>query len=118
MALADASADAIERRLQEMRSKSGEYAKAHARAMYLEEFRKSKKAMLMKAAEREGFKTSAAQETQAYAHAEYQQLLADLETATEIKEQLRWEMEIAKLSVGVWQTHQANERQERRAYGS
>lgn len=118
MALSDATAEQIEQRLHAMREKSGEYAKAHAKAMYLEEFRKSKKAMLMKQAEREGCKTSASQETQAYAHPEYQQLLLDLETATEIKERLRWEMEVAKLSVGVWQTQQANERQERRAYGS
>ena len=44
------------------------YAQAKADRTYLEEFRKSQKAMLMKDAEVEGHKTSAAQEREAYAH--------------------------------------------------
>lgn len=118
VSLRDVSAEAIEARLHEMRGLGDSYATAYAEASYLEEFRKSKKAILMKAAEIEGAKSSAAQETQAYAHPDYVQLLKDLKVATEVKEKLRWQFEVAKLSVGVWQTQQANQRQERTAYGA
>lgn len=118
MSLQDVPPEAIEARLHELRSLGDAYAKAHADASYLEEFRKSKKAILMKAAGELGHKTSAAQETEAYAHPEYQQLLKDLRDATELREKIRWQFKVAELSVGTWQTLQANRRQEQRAYGS
>lgn len=118
MSLRDVSPEAIEARLHEMRSVSDEYAKAYADASYLEEYRKSKKALLMRQAEIDGAKTSAAQETVAYAHPEYIELLKSLKEAIEVREKLRWRFEVARLSVGVWQTAQANQRAEQRAYGS
>lgn len=118
MSLREVSAEAIESRLHELRSLSDAYAAAHAQASYLEEFRKSKKAILMKEAARDGHKTSASQETEAYANPEYQQLLLDMKVAVEQREKLRWHFEIAKLTVGVWQTQQANQRAEQRAYGA
>ncbi len=117
MSLRDVSPESIEARLHELRSLADAYAQAHAEASYLEEFRKSKKAILMKQADQDGYKSSAAQETQAYAHPEYLELLLNLRTAVEEKEKLRWKFEIARLTVGVWQTQQANQRAEQNAYG-
>lgn len=107
-----------EARLQELRSMSDLFAKAYAERTYLEEFKKSKLALLMKDAEMRGFSSAAAQEREARAHEEYLDLLIDLKTATEESEKLRWHLEVAKLGVAVWQTQNANERAERRAYGA
>lgn len=108
----------IEARLQELRSMADEFAKAYAERVHLEEFRKSRLAILMKQAEVEGHKTTAAQEREARAHAEYIALLEGLKVATENSERLRWQLEVAKLGVACWQTQQANERVERRSYGA
>lgn len=110
--------DKAEMRLAELRSMSEEFATAYADKAYLEEFRKSKLAMLMKDAEVAGFSSAAAQEREARASKEYVDLLENLRTATEKSERLRWHLEVAKLGVAVWQTTQANERVERRAYGA
>ena len=72
----------------------------------------------MKEYELQGFKTAAAQDREARADPKYLQMLIDLRTATEISEKLKWELEILKLGVAVWQTTQANERTERKGYGA
>lgn len=110
--------DRAEQRLAELRQMSEEYAKAYAERNYLEEYKKSKLALLMKQAELDGHKTAAAQEREARADAEYIALLNNLRTATEISERTRWQLEVSKLGVAVWQTQNANERAERRAYGA
>ena len=107
-----------EARLAELRQMSEEFAKAYAERNYLEEFRKSKLAMLMKRAEVEGHKTAAAQDREARADPEYIELLQGLKSATEVSEKLRWQLEVSKLGVAIWQTQQANERAERKAYGA
>ena len=112
------STDKTEMRLQELRQMSEKYAEAYAERNYLEEFKKSKLALLMKQAEVDGHKTAAAQEREARADPEFIALLQNLRTATETSEKLRWHLEVAKLGVAVWQTTQANERAERRAYGA
>lgn len=110
--------DKAEARLAELRTMSEHYAKAYADRTFLEEFRKSKLAMLMKDFEGQGYSTAAAQEREARASADYIELLENLRTATEQSEKLRWQLEVSKLGVAVWQTTQANERSERRAYGA
>lgn len=112
------SNEKAEARLGELRQMSTDFAKAYAERNYLEEFKKSKLAMLMKKAEMDGHKTAAAQEREARADADYTALLENLKEATEISERLRWHLEVAKLGVSVWQTQNANERAERRAYGA
>lgn len=97
---------------------SGEFATAYAQRTYLEEFRKSKLAILMKSAEINGYSSAASQEREARADKEYLDLLEALRVATEESEKLRWQLEVAKLGVAVWQTTQANERLERKAYGA
>lgn len=91
---------------------AGKFAKAKAERVYLEEFRKSKKAILMK----ESMETAiGAQEREAYAHDEYQQLLEGLKAAVEAEEKLRWDLIAAQARVEVWRTEQANARAEGKA---
>ena len=104
--------ESIERRLHEIGALAKEYATAHAKVVYLSEFRKSKKAILMRGAERAGVKSVSAQEREAYAHTEYLELLIGLQAATEEKERLRWELEITRMRFDAWRTRQANERAE------
>jgi len=86
---------------------SKEYADAKAARRYLEEFRKSKKAILFSEAP-DG--TIQAKEAYAYSHPDYLQLLEGLREAIRIEEKLRYDLEAARLRVDVWRTTQANER--------
>ena len=112
------SDDAIERRMQELRELSKDYAKAKAQQSYLDEFKKSKLAMLMKVAEKEGHTSAAAQEREARASDAYIELLDGLRDATERAESLRWQLQIAEIGSEVWRTQEANKRAERRGYGN
>lgn len=87
-----------------------EFAKAKSQRVYLEEFRKSKKALLMKDALLNKIEAVNAQEREAYADPEYQQLLKGLAEAIEIEESLKWKMEAARMRVDIWRTEQANDR--------
>ena len=89
-----------------------EFANAKAKRIFLEEFRKSKKALLMKQSI-EG--ALGAQERDAYAHAEYIKLLEGLRDAVAIEEKLRWDLIAAQARVDIWRTEQANLRLEGKA---
>ena len=89
-----------------------QFADAKAQRVYLEEFRKSKKALLMKQSI-EG--ALGAQERDAYAHAEYVELLKGLKEAVAIEEKLRWDLIAAQARVDIWRTEQANLRLEGKA---
>ena len=91
-----------------------EYAKAKAERVYLEEFRKTKKALLMKVALQK-YEAVSAQEREAYAHPEYQELLKGLQAAIEIEEELKWKLEAARLRVEVYRTEEASARMQMRA---
>ena len=86
---------------------SGEFAAAKADRVYIEEFRKSKKALMMKDSRET---TSAGQERDAYAHSEYIDLLAGLKAAVEKEEVLKWMLVAAQARIEVWRTEQANNR--------
>jgi hypothetical protein len=108
----------IEKCLTYIRDKAEEYSKAVATHDHLKEFRKSKKAILMQQAEREGVKTSASQEREAYAHPEYIELLDGLKVATEQKEYLRYMLKAAELKLDVWRSQEATRRKEHTRYGN
>lgn len=91
---------------------AGEYAQAKAERIYLENFRKSKKAMLMRDAELAGHKTAAMQEREAYSNPEYVELLAGLQAAVEKEERLRWLLVGAQAQIECWRTVSANQRAE------
>ena len=82
-------------------------AKAKAERIYLEQFLKSKRALLMR--ESSGG-SGAAQEVAALAHPDYVQLVEALRDATEEEERMRWLMVAAQARIEVWRTMSANER--------
>jgi hypothetical protein len=87
------------------------FAEAKAHRVYLEEFRKSKKAILMKEAISDGrAKSSAAAEMEAYADNAYIELLKALEAATESEEKLRWGLVSAQARIDVWRSMEASNR--------
>lgn len=88
------------------------FAKAKAERIYLEEYRKSLKAILMK----RSLETAVnAQEREAYSDPEYLQLLLGLREAVEAEEKLRWDLIGAQARVEIWRTEQANFRAEGKA---
>jgi hypothetical protein len=102
----------IFRALDFIRDNAQPYAQAKAQRVYLENFRKSKKALLMRAAEMRGHKTAAIQEREAYADDGYIEILAALQVATEEEEKLKWMMTAAEAKVSAWQTIEATKRLE------
>jgi len=91
-------------------SNGAKYAQAKAELTYLEEFRKSKKALLMKTAIVNGAKSVAAAEMEAYADSEYIELLKAIKTATEVAEGLRWHIVAAQARIEVYRTMEASNR--------
>lgn len=87
------------------------YAEAKSHRVYLEEFRKSQKAMLMIKAKAEGkAKSEAAAETEAYAHPTYLEVLKGLEAAVEAEETYRWGLVSAQARIDVWRSQEASNR--------
>jgi hypothetical protein len=90
------------------------YAEAKAQRVYLEHFRKTKKALLMKQAEVNGSKTNAEQEREAYAHKDYQEVLAGLQASTEIEAREYWELKLLEMRFDKWKEMEATKRAEMR----
>ena len=86
------------------------YAEAKAQRVYIEEFRKTKKALLMKDALARGIDSGVAQEREAYAHVEYADLLKGLMVAIEKEETLKWMLTAAQMKADIWRSEQASER--------
>ena len=93
-----------------IREKAAEFGTAKGDRVYLEEFRRSKKAMLMKDCLAMGVEAANAQEREALADPEYVSLLKGLAVAVENEETLKWQLEAARLEIEIWRTRQANER--------
>ena len=89
---------------------SVKYAQAKANRLYLEEFRKSKKALLMKDALARGYEAVNAQEREAYSNPYYLEILRGIKEATAEEEELRWKLEAARMRVDVWRSEQATAR--------
>jgi hypothetical protein len=64
----------------------------------------------MKQAMEMGYESAAAQEREAYAHPEYDELLKGLAVAVEQEELLRWKLTAATIKGELWRTESANER--------
>jgi len=101
-----------------IRLKAKDFARAKADRVRLEHFRKSKRAILMREAEKAGFKTAALQEREAMADPAYIELLDALSYATEQEELNRWDLEAAKSALDVWRSREATKRAEKSAYGA
>ena len=90
-----------------LRDNADKFAKAKAERVYLDEFRKSNKSLLMLQSDE---KTQAGKEAYAYAHDEYIALLDGLKAAVEVEETVKWQMIAAQARIEVWRTQQANNR--------
>jgi len=110
--MSDDSEINIFRALDFIRDNAQPYAQAKAQRVYLENFRKSKKALLMREAEIRGHKTAAMQERESYADSDYMEVLEALRAATEEEEKLKWMMTAAEAKVSAWQTIEATKRLE------
>jgi len=88
------------------------YAKAKADRIFLDEYRRSKRAQLMSQA---GTEVLGKQETYAYAHADYVGILEGIREAVEKEENLRWMMTAAQARIEVWRTEQYSARMEVKA---
>lgn len=108
----------IEQLINDWRKAVDKAAKAKADVIYLTEFRKSKKAILMAEAETKGRKTGQERESYAYSHPEYLELLEGLREATELHESLRNRMMIAQARIDIYRTQEASKRKEFNSYGN
>lgn len=88
-------------------SNAGKFAAAKAQRVYLEEFRKSKKAILMG---QSTAKTAVEREQYAYAHEDYLALLGGLKASIEVEEKLRWDLIAAQARIEIWRTQEASNR--------
>jgi hypothetical protein len=82
-------------------------AQAKADRVYMEEFRKTLKAQLMKSSSVESI---GAQEREAYSHPDYVKHLDGLREAVRNEELLRWRMVADQASVEVWRSKEASAR--------
>ena len=87
-------------------------SKARAEREYVEQFRKSLKAILMGKSDA---KTIAEREAYAYSHPEYKQHLDAIREAIEADEKYRWLQVAAEAKIRLWQTMQANSRAQEKA---
>ena len=103
----------VESALDFLRDNAEKIAKARAERIYLDQFRKSKKAILFTQASED---TVAAKEQWALQHPDYLKLLDALSTAVYEDERLRFLTAAAEAKIEVWRTMQANARAEGKAY--
>lgn len=86
---------------------SQEYALAKANVVYLEQFRKTQKAICFQSSLRS---TMAEKEADAYAHKDYIAVLGGLKEAVEAAERLRWMLVAAQARVEIWRSQEASNR--------
>lgn len=88
------------------------FGEAKGKRIYMEEYRKSLKAIIMK----RSLETSVnAQEREAYSDPEYIQHLRALQGAVEEEEQMRWGLIAAQAKIEVWRSLEATNRAEGKA---
>jgi hypothetical protein len=86
-------------------------AESKATKEYLEEFRKSKKALLIQSCPLAAAKTVQDKESYAYGHPDYLELLEGLREASETYERRRWKMIGWQVLVDAWRTQESSRRQ-------
>lgn len=104
------SDDEVEKAVDFLRDFSGKAAKARAERIYLDEYCKPLKALIMRENTQE---TLGAQETRAYADPRYKQHLEALKEAVEHDEYIRFMREAASAKLSAWQSMRAMERANR-----
>lgn len=97
----------VEKALEYIRTSAPEHAQAKADRIHIENFRKSKKGELIGDSPES---TMVGKEAWAYAHPEYQELIAGLQVAVAQEDELFWKMKAALATTEVYRTQQANNR--------
>lgn len=87
-------------------------AEAKAHRLYLDEYKHSLKALLMKQSDSQ---SAAGQERDAYAHPDYLAHLEAIKAAVEAEEKLRWQMVATEAAIEVWRSQEASNRRIERA---
>lgn len=95
----------VDKAVEFLRDSSDNSAKFRAERIYMEEYRKSLKALLMK---KFLHLPVSAQEREAYAHEDYRRHIEIMATAIEKDERQRFLRESAKAKIDAWQTKSAN----------
>jgi hypothetical protein len=96
-----------QKHLRRMWETAPKLAEAKANRVYMEEYRKTLKALLMK---QSGAKSAVEQERDAYSHDDYRAHLDGLRAAVEQEELLRWRMVTDQASVEVWRSQESSAR--------
>lgn len=104
--------DAVEQRFIELEELAQQYAEAQAQAEYLDDFTKSKLAMLMKAAEAQGSSSAVIQEREARRDQEFILHLQGKKVATERALALKWKLTLWQARFEWARTKAANKRAE------
>ena len=86
------------------------YAQAKANLTYMEEYRKTLKAKLMKEAMANGARSAATAEMEAYSDKAYVKHLEAIKQAVEAAEGYRWGLISAQARVDVWRSLEASNR--------
>lgn len=97
----------IEKAAEFIRDNAPKIAKAKSSRIYLEQFRKSQKALLMNECEEDKVN---AKEIYAYAHPEYISNLEALSDAVREEEEIKWMMIAAQAKIEIWRSQQATNR--------
>lgn len=98
---------------QEIKALGEKIAEAESNRVFLIEFKKSKKAMLMVEFEQqEPGAAIAKQERYAYSHPDYIEILHGLKVATEQAARYKFEMQVMEMRFETWRTQQATMRAE------
>ena len=97
----------IEKSVDYLRDNARKAAQAKAERIYLEEYRKTVKATIMREAMSESL---GGQEARAYSDSRYTQHLEAMREAIERDEYHRWMMIAAQAKIEAWRTQQANVR--------
>ena len=99
------SEEDVEKAVDWLRDNADSCAKARATRIYLEEYRKSLKALLMS---KYPDMSVAAQEREAYAHQDYQSHLKLMQQAIYEDERMKFFRASAEVKIEAWRTQQAN----------
>lgn len=97
-------------RIEKMGRAIAPFAKAKAERVYIENFLRSKKAILMRECNED---TVSAREAYAYSHPDYIALIDGLREAVNVEEKAKWALEKFKMEFEHWRTVNANERYQR-----
>lgn len=91
---------------------AAKHGEAKGMRIQLQEFRKSKKAILMAEYRpaQNSRDTDKVRESYAYSHNDYLEVLAALEMAVAIEEEISWKMRACESKIAIWRTQSANNR--------